>query len=229
MPKNDWGKKIIQSKNYKIGILCVWLVILGVCLLHRDWFSVENVLGTSPQNMLLAALFLLALFALKSLSVFIYSGFLFLASGVLFPIPAAVLVNLLGTVIMVSLPYWLGRQMGGELIESIVRKYPKTAGLRQLQMENQLFLSFITRIINILPSDILSLYMGASGIHYGKYLLGSIAGMLLTIITFPILGSSITDPLSPLFIASAAVQVAATAASITGYAIYLKKKRAGKQ
>ena len=224
MPKNDWGKKIIQSKNYKIGILCVWLVILGVCLLHRDWFSVENVLGTSPQNMLLAALFLLALFALKSLSVFIYSGFLFLASGVLFPIPAAVLVNLLGTVIMVSLPYWLGRQMGGELIESIIRKYPKTAVLRQVQMENQLFLSFITRIINILPSDILSLYMGASGVRYGKYLLGSVCGMLLTIITFPIIGSSITDPASPLFIASVAVQAAVTVVSITGYALYLKRK-----
>ena len=225
MPKNDWGKKIIQSKNYKIGILCVWLVILGVCLLHRDWFSVENVLGTSPQNMLLAALFLLALFALKSLSVFIYSGFLFLASGVLFPIPAAVLVNLLGTVIMVSLPYWLGRQMGGELIESIIRKYPKTAVLRQVQMENQLFLSFITRIINILPSDILSLYLGASGVRYGRYLLGSVGGMLLTIVTFPIIGSSITDPASPLFIASVAVQVVVTAASLGGYALYLRRKR----
>lgn len=224
MPKSDWGKNILHSKTYKIIILCVWLIILGTCLLYRDRFSVESVLQASPQNMLLATLFMLLLFALKSLSVFIYCGILFIASGIIFPLPAAILVNFLGAAVMVSLPYWLGRQMGGELIDSIICKYPKTAFLRQLQMENELFLSFITRIINILPSDVLSLYMGASGISYGKYLPGSIAGMLLTIITFPIVGSSITDPTSPLFIASVAIQVVVTVASITGYALYLRKK-----
>ena len=225
MPKNDWGKKLLQSRKYKIIIFCLWLVILGVCLLCRDQFSVERVLWASPQNLLLAALFMMALFALKSMSIFIYSGIFFAASGILFPLPAAILVNFLGAAVMVSMPYWLGRQMGGELIEAIVRKYPKTAVLRQAQLENQLFLSFITRIINILPSDILSLYMGASGIHYGKYLLGSVAGMLLTIITFPIMGSSVTDPVSPQFIGPAAVQAAVTAVSIAGYAAYLRRRR----
>ena len=225
MPKSDWGKKILHSRTYKIIILCVWLIILGICLICRDRFSVESVLRASPQNMLLAALFMLLLFALKSLSVFIYCGIFFIASGIIFPLPAAILVNLLGAAVMVSLPYWLGRQMGGELIDSIVCKYPKTAFLRQLQMENELFLSFITRIINILPSDILSLYMGASGISYGKYLLGSIAGMLLTIVTFPVIGSSITNPASPLFIASVVIQAVVTVVSVTGYALYLRKKK----
>lgn len=225
MNGKDGRKNILQSKSYKIAIVCVWLVILGICFLHRDWFSVENVLEASPGNQVLSALFLLALFALKSLSVFIYCGILFLAAGILFPLPTAILVSLLGAVIMVSVPYWLGRRVGGELVESIVRKYPKTEVLRRAQMENQLFLSFITRIINILPSDILSLYMGASGVRYGKYLLGSIAGMLLTIVTFPIMGSSITDPASPLFIASIAVQAVVTVVSITGYGLYLRRRR----
>lgn len=224
MSKSGWGKNILHSRTYKIIILCVWLIILGICLICRDRFSVESVLRASPQNMLLAALFMLLLFALKSLSVFIYCGIFFIASGIIFSLPAAILVNLLGAAVMVSLPYWLGRQMGGELIDSIVCKYPKTAFLRQLQMENELFLSFITRIINILPSDILSLYMGAAGVSYGKYLLGSIAGMLLTIVTFPIVGSSITNPASPLFIASVVIQAVVTVASITGYAAYLRKK-----
>ena len=155
MPKRDWGKKLLHSKTYKIIILCVWLAILRICLFYRDRFSVENVLRASPRNMPLAALFMMLLFALKSVSVFIYCGILFIASGIIFPLPAAILVNLLGAAVMVSLPYWLGRQMGGELIDSIVRKYPKTAFLRQLQMENELFLSFIARIIMFY-----SLYVG---------------------------------------------------------------------
>jgi len=110
--------------------------------------------------MLLAAVFLLLLFALKSLSIFIYCGILFIAVGILFPLPLALLVSLLG----------------------------------------------------------------ASGIHYGKYLLGSIAGMLLTIITFPVIGSRITDPTSPLFLASVVIQAAVTVVSVTWCAVYLKKK-----
>ena len=104
MPKRDWGKNILHSRIYKIIILCVWLIILGTCLLYRDRFSVESVLRASPQNMPLAALFMLLLVALKSISVFIYCGILFIASGIIFPLPAAILVNLLGAAVMVSLP-----------------------------------------------------------------------------------------------------------------------------
>ena len=51
-------------------------MILTVCLVNRDRFSVDGVLHYSPRNPLPAVLFMLFLFALKSLSVFIFSGIL---------------------------------------------------------------------------------------------------------------------------------------------------------
>jgi hypothetical protein len=111
MAKQNDGD-ILHSRAYKIILLCVWLVILTVCLVNRDRFSVDGVLHYSPRNPLLAVLFMLFLFALKSLSVFIFSGILFAASGILFPLPAAIAVNVLGAAVMVSLPYWLGRKLG---------------------------------------------------------------------------------------------------------------------
>ena len=135
MPKGDWGKQILRSRTYKIIILCVWLVILGACLLCRDQFSVESVLQASPQNMLLAALFMMVLFALKSMSIFIFSGILFAANGILFPLPAAIGLNILGTGIMVSLPYWVGKKVGKDMIDRIVCKYPRVELLWNASME----------------------------------------------------------------------------------------------
>ena len=72
-----------------------------------------DIVEHTPRNSLLAAVVMLALFALKSISVVIYGSALYAASGLLFPLPAAVLVNLMGTVIMVSIPYSVGAANGG--------------------------------------------------------------------------------------------------------------------
>ncbi len=225
MSKQAGNKKAFTKHAYKVILAAVWLAILILCVQNRKYFTVDGVLNLSPHNTALAAAFLLFLFALKSVSIFIYSGFLFIASGILFPLPTAILLNVAGTCIMVSLPYWLGRQLGKEAIDHIVGKYPKAAALRQTRVRHEFVLSFITRAINILPSDILSLYMGAAGIRYIKYLPGSILGMALPIVTFPIMGTSITNPLSPAFLGSFAVQVAVSMIAIGGYCVYRKKNK----
>lgn len=229
MAKENGGGDILRSRKYKVILLCVWLVILAVCLVNRDRFSVDGVLRYSPRNPLLAAVFMLLLFALKSLSVFIFSGILFAANGILFPLPAAIALNVLGAAVMVSLPYWLGRRLGKDAVDSVIAKYPKAEALRRMRTGRELSLSFITRAINILPSDILSLYMGATGINYPKYLAGSILGMLLSLITFPIMGMNITEPTSPWFWASIVIQVLVSAVFIGGYWVYYRKKRKAAQ
>lgn len=78
----------------KVLVGLVWLAIIALCLVHKDSFTLEGILTYTPDKPLLAALVLVALFAVKSLSVFLYSGFLYMAAGVLFPLPAAIAVNL---------------------------------------------------------------------------------------------------------------------------------------
>ena len=210
------------SGKYKAGLVLAWCVVLLLCLLYRDRFTVDGILSSAPQNAVPAAVFMLLLFALKSISVFVFSGILFAANGILFPLPAAILLNILGAGIMVSLPYWLGRRAGGGMIDRIT----EVSALRRLQTDHEFLLCLIARMVNVLPSDILSLYLGAVGIDYRKYLAGSILGMLLSLITFPILGMNLTDPRSPAFLISIGIQAAATAASIGGYWLYRRKKRA---
>lgn len=214
-----------KGRGWRLAVLGIWIGIVILCIWNREKFSVDGVLHYTPENRLLAAFFMMLLFALKSMSVFLYSGILYIADGILFPLPAAIALNLLGTVIMVSLPYWIGRRTGQESVERIAARYPKAERLRHIQSDHEFFVSFGARIINVLPSDILSLYMGANKIHYGRYLLGSVLGMLSPVITFPIMGDSITRPLSPQFLVSLGVQAMITVFSIGGYYLYWKKKR----
>ncbi|MCI8438382.1 MAG: TVP38/TMEM64 family protein [Oscillospiraceae bacterium] len=212
-------------KKYQIILILVWAALLLFCLLNKDRFTVDGVLSYTPENAVLSAAFMMFLFALKSISVFIFSGILFAANGILFPLPAAILLNVLGAAVMVSLPYWLGRRLGGDVVGRIVEKYPKAAAFRQLQTGHELLFSFIARAVNILPSDIVSLYMGAMGISYRKYLPGSILGMLLSLITFPIMGMNIANPGSPTFLWSIGIQAAVSAVSIGGFWLVRRKKK----
>lgn len=218
------GRHTMRARLYKIGLVCVWAGVVAFCVANRERFTVDGVVEAGPQNRLFAAVFMMFLFALKSMSVFLFSGILFAANGILFPLPLAVALNALGAGIMVSLPYWLGKKLGNSMAEHILQKYPKVEMLREMRTGHEFFFSLIARIIGILPSDILSLYMGAIGVSYPKYLAGSLLGMLFTLITFPVMGMSITDPASPVFLISLAVQTIVTGASLIGCMLCLRKK-----
>lgn len=201
----------------------VWLVIIVLCLLHREDFTLEGILTYSPRHPALAAALLLALFAVKSLSVFLYSGFLFAASGILFPLPAAIAVNLAGAAVMVSLPYWLGKSLGTQAVQYILRRWPRAAMLHALHKDSNFFFVLIVRLLGILPADVVSAYMGAVGVRYREYLPACLLGFLPTCVLFPIMGMSISDVRSPQFLAAAGIGLAATLASCTAFYFYRKQ------
>ena len=81
-------------------------------------------------------------------------------------------------------------------MQSIQEKYPKTQKIMEYQRENTFFACFITRIVGVLPGDIVSLYFGACNTRYDIYLIAGVAGSLLSIVTTTILGEKISHPFS---------------------------------
>ena len=141
------------------------------------------------------------------------------------PLPAAIILNLIGTVIMVSLPYQIGRRTGVSAVDEIRAKYPKTEAIRDLRAQNDFLFSFLARMVR-LPSDVASIYMGAVHVEYKKYLLGSLMGVLPHTITYPIMGMSIQDIHSPKFIISLCAEIAYILVTSAVYALYRKKNKA---
>lgn len=162
------------------------------------------------------------LFVLFSMMRFLYSGLLYAASGVLFPLPVAIAVNLAGTAVMVSLPFWLGKKLGSQAVQYILRRWPKSAMLRELRGGSDFFFVLIVRLLGILSADVVSAYMGAVGVRYRDYLPACLLGFLTTCVLFPIMGMSLSDIRSPQFLTAAGIQLAEMLASCIAFHFYRK-------
>lgn len=218
-------KTLHTARNVVLGL--IWVGIIVILFIHRKELSAEGIARYTPKNPWLAAIVMLALFALKSLSIVIYSGLLYAANGILFPLPVAIVLNLIGTVVMVSLPYLIGKRTGASAVDEIRAKYPKAEAIHDLRAKNDFLFAFLVRMAR-LPSDVASLYMGAVHVEYKKYLLGSLLGMLPHTITYPIIGMSIRDIRSPKFVISLCAELAYILITSAVYTVYRKRNQVSK-
>lgn len=166
---------------------------------------------------------IVALFAVKSASIFIYCGIIYVASGLLFPFPLAILADICGSIVMFSLPYLTGKRLGSDAVHFITTKYPKVEMIKKLRSNRDFKFTLIVRIISIVPLDLVSLYMGAVRVNYPQYLLGSTLAFIPTMILLTIMGQNAVDPGSPQFILAACFEALYMLASGIFCFITLKK------
>jgi len=203
-----------RSFGIRIFMLIMWAVAVVFFWAHRDCISVEGALRIAPRNTVLAVLLMFGLFALKSFSVVIHAGVVYAVSGILFPLPMAVTVNILGTVLMAGMSYGLGYRLGGRSIDGFVDSHRNAGVLRQIRSKNAFVYTMLARLINLLPFDIISAYFGAMKMPITPYLAGSAAGMAASCVLFPMIGTYVVDIRSARFLAPAAVEVAILLASL---------------
>ncbi len=206
------------------------IIMVGLCvLIYFKFFrgvTIEHILEFTPENLWLAALVMIGLFGLKSLSMFFPMLILIAASGSIFPnYFAALLVNVCGVLMMLALPYLIGRFAEREFVERLISKNKNADKLREFQSENEFFIAFFLRVINILPCDIVSMFLGSAGFSPIKYFAGSFLGILPGLITTTLMGSSVDDPKSPKFWVSIICEVVFAAGSSIAYYIYKKRKQ----
>ena len=186
-----------MKKWQKTGLLIVWCIIIAGCFYFRKELTTEQILNHTPGN-LLAAFFMMKF---------------------------AIAVNFCGAAIMVTLPWLIGKKGGGTMVSSIMKKYPKTEKLKEICTGNGFILTFLLRVIGKIPSDVLSLYLGAIGIDYKVYFAGSILGLLPHLFTFPIMGMNIQNIHSTEFRISVGIEAIYMACSAGLYWIYSKKRK----
>ena len=196
----------------------LWLWMSG------EELSVDTILSYTPELPLLAALFLLLLYGLKSLSLTLPILLLDTVCGVLFPLPVAILVATLGTAITLTIPYFIGRGAGPDMTEKLQQKHPRLRELREMRSRNELFLAFLIRIVGILPCDVVSLYLGNTRLPFPKYLLGGVLGFLPDILTAVVVGTKADDRSSPWFWAAIAVNLLVAGGATLFYTLYRKRQ-----
>jgi len=201
--KPQKNKQLITFLKSLPLIICIIFIVLF--LVSGNDITVETVLSYTPESPFAAAIVILFLYALKSVSFVFPIAVLQIATGHLFQTPVALLINFLGRAITLSIPYWVGRFSGSSLINNLQEKYPKIKELCDKQGRNPIFISFLLRTFCFLPGDAVSLYLGATRIPYPYYITGGVLGTTLGVVLATILGSSITEPGSPAFWLSASL------------------------
>lgn len=201
------------------GLVVIWLFLTG------SQIEPEDIAQYAPRQPLLAALAMLGLYGVKSISVFLPMLPLQLAVGFLFPPAAAVLINTLGYALGAVISYYRGRSAGDETIEQLMGRYPRLCAFVRGNESGNLFLSFILRVIGMVPMDVSSMYLGSTRVPFLPYLLATVAGALPKVAAITLVGDSITQPGSPAFLLSAAFTAALTLLSSLFFLWYRKKHR----
>lgn len=219
------GLKILS----KVLMLLFWGGLIVLCFINREKISVEGIVNLVPKNSALSVVVMLLLFAVKGIAVFIYGSILYAASGILFSLPVAIIINTIGTVIMTTIPFYIGKKAGGKMIDSLLKKNKKLELLRDTQNKNEFLVSFFLRMVGLLPADLVAMYLGASGMRYKPYFLGTVIGLMPAIVCFSIMGMSIDDVGSPEFLISMIVEIGLMLLSLLIYFVWkarnYKKRR----
>lgn len=220
------NKKNLSERLLPFAVVLILALSLGVSIyMKKHNLGLERLIGIEGGGMVMAIFIALLLFAIKGVVMFIPLSGLYLAVGaVMNDEIIALLVNLAGIVICLSIAYFNGTKITMERAEEIYRKFPKIKMLDDFESENSLLFSFLIRIFGIVPCDVVSMYCGIKKIPYKEFLLGSVAGMIPGLILTGIIGANITNPLSIPFLGSCALQLAGTLGSLYIYKKKIKRK-----
>lgn len=204
-------------------VLCA--VLIAAYFIWGRGISVETLVTAAPKNALFAALFMIVLYAGKSLSIFFPILILYAASGFLFPFWAALLVNLLGITTELSVAYGTGRASGVQLAQDLYKKYPKVQQFIEQLQGKGLFMPFFLRVIFCLPMDVVSMCFGAIKMPFKTYIAGSLLGATPSMISITLIGDNIKDPASPMFWTGVILTVVFTVISLLVYFLWQKRNK----
>lgn len=217
--------KPMKKHHKKYAILVICLLLAAGHLIADQNISVETVLAFTPEDPVKAVFIILLLYALKSATVFFPLIVLEIAVGHLFSPWTALGINFAGMIIILTIPYLIGKMAGIEAINKLVRKYPRFGDIIGKQQDNALFLCFFLRIISCLPGDVVTMYLGATRTPFWQNLLAGALGVLPGMILATFMGSNIQDPNSPAFWISAILMVVLAALSALLYYAYRRNLR----
>ena len=215
-------KILLWLKFIPLGVMTALAVIF---VIYKDELTVSNIAEHSPSHIFLAIIFLLALYALKSLSLVFPVAVLIAVGGYIFGVWIGIIINIIGFAITLSIPYWLGRFTAIGTSENWLEKYPKLDKFVKMGKDSAFIFSMFSRTLFFLTCDVLSIYMGTIKMNYYKYLLGGVIGFSPAIICTTVMGENVQDVTSPAFIISCCINVLVSVATVSAYLVVSKKKK----
>lgn len=229
--KSEKCKKQVKFSYSKYILILVWVIAVIVALLFVNDISIsdtlDKILEYTDSNKLVTSLVLLGLFALKSMIFVLHIDLLYVAVSACLPLPWAICVNVLGTLITFVIPYFIAHKQGSNMVEKLTSKYPKVEKITNKRKDNDFMFSFTVRLMGGIPYDIVSYLMGALSVNFVNYLISGIIALIPDIVLCQIAGTSMDDPSSHAFIIAVGIKIAKIVLSVL--ILFIITKRKGKK
>lgn len=202
--EGKYGKliKVLQILSFAFMLV---MLIACVLFLSKNNISVSNVDALTKYltgGTLTVALILIGFSIVKSFALIFPPAVLFVLSGIVFgDLKTAVFVNCIASALSLILPYFLGRFMGVEVVDSLKKRFKAIKKLDDFTDANSFAVVFVFKAGGLMPSDLSSLIFGAMNIPFGKYFLASNLGLLVLNVLWSLLGAKgdLSNPLSYLY------------------------------
>lgn len=121
-------------------------------------------------------------------------------TGFVLPSYWALLVNLLGILVMVSIKYFIGMKFGSGNAWKLISKNESVRKIMERSGAGNKWMLFTLRLVPGFPLGSVSKIYGSMKFPYWKFLLLSAAGFAPKLISYTFIGTNVYDPLSTAFL-----------------------------
>lgn len=187
----------IILKNYLPLSLMGAAVIVVAILMLMGKVTVQEALQYAQDRPVICGTILLALYAIKGFSVVIIYSVLAAAAGVVFPMPVAITLNLIGTAICLTVSYAVGYYTKTESLEQRLERHPKMKRYFENAKDFGFGFSYTLHVLG-LSTEVLGVLFGLMRLEFWKYMVSSLIAISPGMVCCTIIGSDLNFR-SPVF------------------------------
>lgn len=205
-----------RVKMYLPVLLMLLAALTAGILIWLDVLDVSEIIEAVEHNKALAAAVIIALYAVKGVTCIPYAAIL-VGCALIFELPMAILINVVGTVLCISISYLVGRFSKGLTFDGMMEKYPKFK--RYFTNAQNYSFTFVFAVHTLhLSMEVQGVLFGLLRTRYLPYIAGSMTALIPSMLWFTVIGDEF-DLSSPAFWILIAVDIVTMAVGL----IYAKK------
>ena len=187
--------------------IAVAAAIFVTAIVNYDFLSNLDIriLIAGASSIFIAELIILGVYAVKAVMMVVPASLIYISVGMAFDPKRAVIVNLLGIALEVTVTYFLGKFLGKDAVEKKIRNTKAGDKFFTMLDKNRNAAIFLMRFIPAFPIDFSSLFMGAFDFKFFPYLIFSVLGIAPRVIAFTVIGEGIYELIPMKYIVLAAI------------------------
>ena len=178
------------GKYFHYFPIAIMIVTVILVIIFRKSITTENIMNLAPDNLFLASLLIITLFAFKAISVMFPGTVLYVITGMIFPNWLAFIVAIIGTIVEIVITYYMGVLCGEIKLITKLKQKSKFKKLFEEGEKNENILVYLSRIIG-LPYDVMGMFWGAVGAKVIPYTFFSVLGKLPKVVIETFIGTSV--------------------------------------